>query len=119
MADLTPYPTSANPGESTESPRFPGTVGGFISSKIEYVEGFFAVFASLISLLNSKLGRVTKARRPDPDGTLIIFVIGGISCAEITRAREILAQSQASVDVLVGGTDIATGKSVLRDLLVT
>ncbi|CEP03205.1 hypothetical protein PBRA_002965 [Plasmodiophora brassicae] len=101
MADLTPYPTSANPGESTESPRFPGTVGGFISSKID------------------KLGRVTKARRPDPDGTLIIFVIGGISCAEITRAREILAQSQASVDVLVGGTDIATGKSVLRDLLIT
>ncbi|EIE22710.1 hypothetical protein COCSUDRAFT_42345 [Coccomyxa subellipsoidea C-169] len=82
--------------------------------------------ASLGGLLKSGLGRfglVQKQPQPGDHSTVIIFVVGGISVADLREVRHVVAEKvtgqpgRASVKVLVGGTALMSPHDVVDGLL--
>ncbi len=77
-------------------------------------------------LLKSGLGRfglVQKQPQPGDHSTVIIFVVGGISVADLREVRHVVAEKitgqpgRASVKVLVGGTALMSPHDIVDGLL--
>jgi len=61
------------------------------------------------------LAAVTHAPHPGDQATVVLFVVGGITWAEIGQLQQLLADSAVAVRVIVGSTAvIAPEDSLLR-----
>ena len=89
-------------GDDDHAPQSQG-IGGLFSTGLRWgIKGVKAV--------TGRSGRVAD------NETLIVFVIGGITCEEIEMIRKI-AQEQSTMEVLVGSTCLATGNRTLEHII--
>lgn len=77
-------------------------------------------------LLKSGLGRfglVQKQPQPGDHSTVIIFVVGGMSVADLREVRHVVEKKvsglagKASINVLVGGTALVSPQDIVEALL--
>jgi hypothetical protein len=77
-------------------------------------------------LLKSGLGRfglVQKQPQPGDHSTVIIFVVGGMSVADLREVRHVVEEKvsglagKASINVLVGGTALVAPQDIVEALL--
>lgn len=83
-------------------------------SELRHVNDPAASIGSLFSRGANLLGVKTRARLTD-HRTLIIFVLGGISLAEVRELRQLVAQHPKH-RLLIGGTQLATPTTIWQQL---
>ncbi|KAI8615802.1 hypothetical protein BC830DRAFT_1168321 [Chytriomyces sp. MP71] len=94
-------------------------MSGSLAARIEAEDLTHISYGGTLGTVLSGFSRLLGAARPRPKDyeTIIVFVVGGITAAEVRDVREIVREHGGGVNVIIGSTVIANADEILLRIL--